>query len=204
MILLCALLLGFPAIAGTLPPRGAALFDTELAAGNYWGLPIREAAGRLGVEASSGKPGLGPEWFIESALKKLWLLETADGFARIEISSGSWLFSRYGKIFGHMARVPATDQETYGALARKRFGKSRIIHLEALPPPGTSDLNHFLHCVRWSGEKTNFVLFTATPKLQTRRWTDPETGTAMRVELLYKAKDPDVPLYLVFWDGKAL
>jgi hypothetical protein len=202
MIFLCALLLGAPALGGTFPARGAALFDTELVAGDYWGLPITEAAKRLGAGASTDVPGIGSGWFIESALEKIWGVKTASGLARVEVSSSAWLLSSGGRTFGYMAKVPVDDQESYGILARRRFSRSEIIHLEAAPPPGISDLAHFIHCVRWTGAKTNFVLLTATPKRRARAWRDPQTGTLMRVEILHKAKDPNVPLYLIFWDSR--
>lgn len=193
MARLFLLLLALPhAAALSWPREGRALFETSLVSGKDWGLSLEKA---------SKKTGPASEWFLRQALENLWRADSAD-FSRVELSSGSWLILHDEKLFGYVTKVPATDQEFYGALGRQYVGPSRIIHMEETPRAKGSDLDYFIHCVWFQGEKTNLVLMTATPKLATRSWKDPETGAAMRVELLYKAGDPGIPLYLIFWDSQ--
>lgn len=153
------------------------------------------------MERTSEKEGPASEWFLRQALEKIWHADSAE-LSRVELSSGSWLIYRNQKLFGYMVKALAQDQKFYGDLGRRYVGPSRIIHMEAVHPSPGADFNHFVHCVWFQGEKTHLLLVTATPKLTTKSWKDPKTGTAMRVELLYKAEDPGIPLYLVFWDGK--
>ena len=191
---------------GPFPLRGAALFDTKLSSGSYWGLTVSETANRLGLGEPKDAPWLGSEWFLESALEKLRSSKPGEAGAKFEraaVGKEAWLLAEGHKTFGYLVKIPIGQKGFYKDFLEKRLGQGDMLHLTAVSPSKDAP-DRFLHCDYFEGTKTEIVLMSATPKHKARQWIDEKTGTAMKLEILYEVDDPTVPFYLLLLDGDRL
>ena len=184
--------------------RGAALLDTELVAGRYWGKRLEESLDGLGLAKGPADKKLGPFWYVEQALPRLWGLGAGKSrrarIRRVEVGEGAWLMTERGKVFGYMVQVPVADWDLYEVPARKRFGKPEKLHFTVERSTGPGETKRFMHFYRWGDEDTQFLFLKGTFQDTASFWYHRQIQSTFRVRILHKVEDPDVPLFVGAFD----